>query len=422
MPAATRRSVQSLLTSSFTFVVLYGALSDPSRAWRTACFLALPLLCVATYYTRPENIIFYPLDLGAILLSSAGAPWRRRALAVALSTVAAVYSVVTRLLVNYGHNVQEGLSLQTLRTAAHTLFSLRFNMLLNPWSNPPGVTLLALVGAVLLWRRGERWRAVFLGTWLLGFFVVHSYVMPHVPAMQARYHLNLVTPMVLLAAAGTPELLRAPRALPYLVALYLLAAPLAHLAFERDADYFEMRELDFLRREVRPRIPPGCTVLEFQPVFNTANPAMTHASRIQRLAERMVDGVSGPAWEVVSTGVMPRVAPLDERGPEAREVLSPAALDVLAHPPQCLLVYEGLTCWSHRPQSTAIAPVCADLRQRLDLVTLTRTRFRANVYDSVNAGRIVTTPDGSTRSIPVLHDGSTVTLSLYHVRGVHPAP
>src|SRR5262249_53150462 len=58
--------MQSLATSSLTFVVLYAALLDPWRAWRRLAFLVLPLLCIATYSSRPENLLFVALNLGAI--------------------------------------------------------------------------------------------------------------------------------------------------------------------------------------------------------------------------------------------------------------------------------------------------------------------------------------------------------------------
>jgi len=404
--------VQSLLTSSLTFVVLYCAIMDPSPAWRWACFLALPLLCVATYTARPEAIVFYPLDLGGILIASGAATRPRRALAAALATGAAAFSVSTYLLVQHRHNISQGLTPQTLRTALATLFSPRLNMLLNPWSTAPVLTVLAVVGGVALWRRGEARRVAFLLCWLLGFFVVHSYVTPTALAMQARYHLNLATPFVLLAAAATPALLVAPRWARWGALAYLAAMPLLHLRFERDADYFEMREYEFLR-SVRGRVPAGCTVLEFRPATNVATPEARHASRLERVAGRIERGVAGAAWRIVSLGAL---AP-GQRGPDAHETLTPEAAEVLRRPPPCLMFYEGLTCWSHRPRSSPLAPVCAALHGAADLDPVAVTRFRSHVYDAVNVGRTVYDASGAMHSAAALHDGSEVTLSLYRLRG-----
>jgi hypothetical protein len=405
--------LQSLLTSSFTFVVLYCALTDPSPSWRAACFLALPLLCLATYYARPEAIVFFPLDLGGVVVASGASPRGRRALAAALISAAAAFSVVNHLLLHYRHNVDDGLSLRTLHTAAITLFSLRHNMILSPWSSPPGLVLLAALGGVTLWRSRERGRAAFLLAWFLAFFVVHSYVIPTVPAMTARYHLNLVTPFVLLAAAATPALLRAPAWARAAAALYLAASPLVHRGFIRDVDYFEMREFAFLT-SVRDRIPDRCTLLEFQPAVSTENPSLTHGSRLARVGSILDRGSARWSWEVVPLGTLPPPSP----GEEPHEVLSPVARAILRAPRPCTMVYLGLTCASHRPLSTPVAPVCAEARAALDLVPVAETRFRSHVYDSVTVGRLVSI-NGVTHTVHALHDGSEVSLGLYRVRGVH---
>lgn len=403
--------LQALLTSSFTFVVLYCALTDASPWWRAACFVALPLLCIATYDARPEAIIFFPLDLGGVVIAWSATPRARRALAAALITASAAFSIVTHLLVRYRHNLDDGLSLRTLRTAIETLFSLRFNMLLNPWSTPPGLVVAAAVGAALLWRRGDRARSAFLLLWLLTFFVVHSYVAPAVPAMQARYHLNLITPFVLLAAAATPALLRAPPWARLGAALYLLASPVLHRGFVRDVDYFEMREFAFLQ-SVRGRIPDRCTVLEFQPALSTTAPVSTHASRLGRIGSRIHDGISRWSWRVVPLGELAPSRP----GEEPREVLSARARAMIATPPSCLMVYLGLTCRSHRPRSSEVAPVCEEVRAALDLAPVAEARFRSRIYDSVSVGRIVVGADGRTHAVRALTDGSEVSLGLYRRR------
>src|SRR6185369_355230 len=177
--------IQSLATSSLTFVVLYTALRDSSPRWRGLCFVLLPLLCTATYFVRPENMVFYPIDIGAILLTSGfGVPRVRQVLAFVLVSCAAAFAYVNFLLVRYAENIHEGLSVHTLVNAATMVFSPRLNTLINVSITPPGLTLLAAVGAVCLYRRGLPKRAIFLVAWLLGFFVVHSYVRPTAPEMQ----------------------------------------------------------------------------------------------------------------------------------------------------------------------------------------------------------------------------------------------
>ena len=402
--------LQTLLTSSFTFVVLYCALSDPSPRWRRACFVALPLLCLATYYARPEAIIFFPLDLGGVAIAWAAAPRARRSLAAALMSAAAALAVSTHLLVHYRQNLDDGLSLRTLQIAREMLTDANFNMLLNPWSSPPGLGLLAVLGAGYLWRQGERGRCVFLLGWLSVFFVVHSYVFPTGPATQARYHLNLVTPFVLLAAAATPLVLRAPRWAAAAVALYLLASPALHRRFVRDTDYFEMREFAFLE-SVRDRIPDRCTVLEFRPAVSSTMPEVIHASRLSRVGARISGGRSRSSWRVVSLGVLPPPRP----GREPAEVLSPEARAVLRERPPCLMVYLGLTCFSHRPLSARVAPVCQEVRAALDLEPVAETRFRSHVYDSVSIGRVIMNAYGVTHTVRALR--GAVELGLYRVRG-----
>ncbi len=197
--------ITSLLASSSTFVALYGSLTDPSRRWRLGCAAMIPALSLATYSARPENMAFVLLDLGALgLYFRAGLPRGRLALAAVLIAATAAYSTVTDLLVHYRQNVGEGLSLDTLRHAASILVDRRYNTLINPWMTPPPLPILAVVGAVTLWREGRRNRAVFLVAWLALFFVVHSFIRPSTVAMQARYHLHLVSPFALLAAAAAP--------------------------------------------------------------------------------------------------------------------------------------------------------------------------------------------------------------------------
>jgi len=393
--------IQSLATSSLTFVVLYTALRDPSRGWRAICLVLLPVLSVATYFVRPENLFFYFVDLGAVALTSGEeAPRRRRFLVVVELTIAAGFAFVAHLLAQYRAALSAGLSVQTVWSAIRLFFDVRLNTLINPAITPPLVALLALAGAVFLYRRGERARALFLTSWLLGFFVVHSFVRPSEPAMQARYHMHLITPLLLLAASSLPELSRLRPRLKLAGAATILAAPFAHLPFERDIYFNEMNEFAFFR-EVRRDIPDGCTVLEFSPVATLGRSELL-ASRLDRIGTRLSpDGVAR-SFRVVNAG---------KPGAE-HETLSDEALGLLKNPPSCLLVYEGLTCATHKPRGARRAPVCQELRERLALQTIATMSFSSRVYDEAIAGPMKMTASGDTMCDVTVAPGETITLTL----------
>jgi hypothetical protein len=397
--------IQSLATSSLTFVVLYTALRDPSKRWRSVCFALLPILSVATYFVRPENLFFWLVDIGAILLTSGDeAPLRRRLLAFVEVTAAAAFAFVVHLLAQYKDSVQQGLSVRTITSAVSIFFDVRLNTLVNPAITPPGITLLAVAGGVLLFRRGERARAAFLTLWLLGFFVVHSFVRPSEPAMQARYHLHLITPLLLLAASALPELARLPR--PYLVAgaLYFAASPILHLGFERDVGFNEMQEFNFLRTAGRA-IPDGCTVIELSPAVGI-DPRVTLASRLDRISIVLDRGSIEHAFKVINMG-------RTTEGGEPAETLSAEAQDVLRAPPPCLMIYEGLTCRSHRPSGVARAPACDAALRAIDASPVVSASFRSRIYDEVLAGRLMPTKDGRTLCVQRLVPGEEIPLTLY---------
>ncbi len=374
--------IQSLLASSLTFVALYGALRDDDRRWRRVCAVALPLLSLATYLTRPEAIVFLPLDAAALAVASRSAdvPRRRIAFLAALIAAPAFVAVTWHLTLRYRGEVLDGLRIETLRSAARTLVSLRFNTLVNPSVTPPWVLPLAVVGAVLRWRAGERARVVFLVTWLAVFFVVHSYVRPDEVAMQARYHLHLVTPVVLLAAASAPWLLEGRRrALAVSLAGLTLAAPWLWRGFVRDTGFYEMQEFAALRR-MAAQVPAGCTVVEFRGVPDAMRPEHHFDSRWARLGARMVNGQQTVVWRVVTADVVEHAAP------DAVEQPSTEARAVLAHPPSCARVYLGLSCVAQRRAGEAEAPVCAWMREAVRGAPLARETLRGRVYDAMNVG------------------------------------
>ena len=400
--------IQSLATSSLTFVVLYTALRDTSKAWRTVCFALLPVLSIATYFVRPENLFFFFVDVGAIWLTSGEeAPRRRKVVALVEVTAAAIFALLVHVLARYQSAVRQGLSMQTLKSAVTLFFDLRLNTLLNVAITPPGLTLLAVAGAVLLYRRGERARALFLGSWLLGFFVVHSFVRPSQPEMQARYHLHLITPLLLLAASALPDALRLRRRYLVIAGLYFAASPLLHRRFIRDTEFNEMREFNFLRAATRS-IPEGCTVLELSPALGS-DPDIVLASRLDRMSIHLADGAIRRAFRVINMG---RLGDARIEG-ERYEVISQQAGAVLDQRPGCVMVYVGLTCRSHRPPLTENAPVCDDIVARAGMHPIAATTFSSRLYDEVLAGRLITEGSGSTLCVPRLVPGELIPLALY---------
>ena len=86
---------------------------------------------------------------------------------------------------------------------------------------------------------------------------------------------------------------------------------------------------------------------------------------------------------------------------------------LIANPPECLYVYEGLSCRSHRPPAAEIAPVCGELHDRLELEPVASYRFSSRVYDEMNAGRMYTGPDGASAIEQRLKPAEEIPLVLY---------
>lgn len=405
--------IASLIASSSTFVALYGSLTDPSRAWRLGCAAMIPVMSLATYSARPENMVFVLLDLGAIgLYFRAGLPRARLALAAALIVSTAAYSASTDLLVNHRQNVANGLSFETLRLAATIFADARYNTLINPWMTPPPLPVLAVVGAVTLWREGRRNRAVFLVAWLATFFVVHSFIRPSSVAMQARYHLHLVSPFALLAAAATPRVASLPRAAAGALLAWLALSPFFHRGFIRDTDYTEMREYAFLRR-VRGRIEPSCTVLEFGPAVELPRPAHYLALRSERM-NMLLRGGAVIEPRSLQIGVIPS----DNRSAEASDAFA-LTDDFVARPPSCLYYYESAACTTHRPAPGALARPCEEVRRRFALTPIAEERHRLRPYDDVIVRRVMTAPDGRVTVRSVMTGDTPVHLGLYRLNPLH---
>jgi hypothetical protein len=198
---------------------------------------------------------------------------------------------------------------------------------------------------------------------------VSAYVVPREPLMQARYHLHLVTPFLLLSAVGVDAGLRRlatldvtrRRVLVGIAASYLVASPLVHLRFIRDVDFNEMREWLFVH-ELRDRIEPGFVVLE--------HTGMGTDSRMERVGAYIEAGVPRQRFTHLSLAS-------DEQGQQ----LSDEALAALTDPPECLYLLQALPCVSAKRDEQSIAPVCPDAIGWLSHEEVTRVSFESRVYD-----------------------------------------
>lgn len=371
--------IQGLAVSSLTFALIYSALTDHSSRWRKVCLAALVPLCLSTYFVRPEHLVFVALDLGAILLArTQGVPLKR--LVAALTIVAGTgLAAFVNVLHRPNGDLAAGLSLDTLRGALTILTRLELNALLNPAASPPGILLMAAIGTWWLWKN-QRGRAVFLWVWLSSFFLVYAYAVHTKLEMQSRYQLNLITPLIFLAAAATPLLLRMPVWGRVVVAAYLISSPLLHRSFIENVDFTEMREFAFLREATR-QIPDGCTVLEFNGVMNPAVPDAQHRTRVGRFSERIRGGRHVDAWQTIP------IAHLRPEGDGQDEELTDEVRSLVQTPPDCLMYYEGMTCRTQRRAELFEAPACREMRENLDRLTVASTSFVARIYDDWMASR-----------------------------------
>ncbi len=189
--------------------------------------------------------------------------------------------------------------------------------------------------------------------------------------MQARYHLHLIVPFMLLAVAGfeslldhaTEERLGAGRRRALIVGIvaYVGLSPLIHLRFIRDVAFDEMREWTFVH-ELRDVIPEGCVVLE--------HTGLGMDSRMSRVGANIVERVPRSRYQVV---------PLqkDDLGVE----LSEEALAVLRDPPACLYFLQALPCTAAKPDAERLAPACHAVPGWLPHEEVARAEFESRVYD-----------------------------------------
>jgi hypothetical protein len=375
--------IPSVTISAMLFTLTYVATREPAKllGWFAVVVIGFPLALV--FLLRPLNIMHYALLMTVPwvnhgVYSEKLAPnWPRVAVAFTIMTLVTAFAGIPWLLEDFGQQVREGLSVTTLVSAAQVLFSPRMNALLNPEFTPPGLTVLAVVGAVDLWRRGKRRLFGFLVLWLLGGLVAHAYVVPHSEYMQARYHLHLIVPFLMLAACGFELALRwlagnrerlpwlAGRRYPAAIALlvgYVCASPLLHMHFIRNTEFNDAREWLFVHT-LRDDIPADCTIIEY-----TGNGA---DSRLDRVGAYVENGVPRARWLVHE---IPAPAPGEPEIPEEVRAL-------LLDPPECLYWYEGLPCFGNKPIQYPKAPACEAIEGFVELEKVTGTSFASAIYD-----------------------------------------
>ena len=382
--------VQSIALSSFAFALTYAALLEKGRTLRHAATVALPIVALAAFQVRQLNLLFVPLLLWTALgLVGARAPRLRRVWVVGALTAAATVATIG-LLDAQPTQMAAGLGLETLENAAIAFVHLRYNTLVHPWITPPVFALLAVAGVVVLWRAGGPWRPLFLLGWLGAFFVAHALVLPKEMTVQARYHLHLAVPFVLLAAPAALALVRWRRWMMWPLALYAAAVPAIHLDFVRDTGFDNQHEWSFALR-LRDHVPRGCTVLEYTGP-DAPGGSSSRAVRVGRTTGG--DGVAH-RWTVVPLGA----------ARDAPSPLHPEAERLLAAPPACVFLLEGLPCWMRRhradPEIPALAPACLAVTERAAWRLVDETSFPTRLYD-----------DASDTGLP---PGEPVTLRLYQL-------
>ncbi len=397
--------VQSLFFSSLAFATLYSALSDESKAWRIGSLLFLGPLLFTVFLARPLNLIFHPLLLATIFVTvGRQVPMERRWIAAVVVTIPAILDFLLNLRVGYSSQVSEGLGLRTLTQAWDVLFSVRHNTLINPGVTPPLLPLLMALGLATLWRTGKRAIALYLFGWLAAFFVTHAYIVPLRTTMMARYHLHLVTPVLLMAAAATPLILRLPRFPQIAIAGYLLACPLLHLGFERGVDFSIQKEFEFLT-SLRKQIPDGCTVIEY-----TGPSGCTRAPRAQRVAAYAGTPASAQ-WHSVSMVGPPRMdGPRHSLPKHATDI---EGLDRALGDESCVMFYEGNLCRSFGESWSNLAPACRAMHERYRLVPVAEGHYTEHTYDPADASGACGDFDPSSYRI----HSDEATLRLYTVAG-----
>lgn len=358
--------IPSIVMSSLSFALLHSALKEESRGWRlTTAVLLFPTSYLA-FTARPLNILFAGLLVfTAVALVPPSISWRRR-LPVALSLcVSAGLALYFYLFAGFAAQVHGSSDpLMILQQTFRAFFSFRFNTLARPDLTPVVLLPLVVVGGVAGWRTGRRLVVLFLVAWYGGFLATHSVILPEAIEMNARYHLHLVVPFILLAALGASAFWDQPRRAAG-VGVALAASWLLCVPFIRTQAFGELQEFNFVRAH-RESLPEGCVVIEH------VHPVGVPELRFLRVGEYLGDG--RPAFRYTSV-----VASTDEQGVHLDDAVAAA----LAQPEQCVAFYLGLPCYYAKAESTPIAPVCEEILSLGDWELIDETRVVRRNYNLV---------------------------------------
>ncbi len=344
--------IATLVMSSLGFALVHDALKHPRAAWRWACVLLLPAVLIPCLKLRALNMIYPALFAVVALWLAPGVPWARRGYVIAVLVAFTLSISLPTFLTQHGEQVREIGYLSLPLRAGHALTNYQHNTLIRVEMTPPIALLLATGGLLWLLQRRRR-LALFLGGWILIFFVTSAVVLPPEPLMQARYHLHLVVPFILLASVGLDELYQRRAQLAKVAAVLLVLSPLIHLRFIRYVALNLPTEHRFTH-SLRPQVPEGCTVLEYGGLH-------PDEVRWKRVGERFVRGdLSSDYLSVV-------LKPDDDVD---------AAISSLQELP-CARIYLGLACYT---DGTPESPTCAALRQHTGR-TVSELTIPSHIYD-----------------------------------------
>jgi hypothetical protein len=379
--------IPSLAMTSALFALVHVAIHEKSAVWRSVTTVTVFFVAFAAFGARPLNILFYPILIAAIVLLFRGTSLWRRASMAGILTAAFAYTIVTLIVRSHSHDVQAGLTTETVIRGLEAFVSPVHNTLLNPWITPPGLAAIAVLGVGACWF-GHRWRlGLFLVGWFMSFFIAHGYVVPPVVAMGARYHLHLVMPFLLMIAVGADWLWSRWRMAGVAFVLFMCAAPWLNRDFIGFIDFSDQKEWEMVLAAAE-EIPDGCTIMEFavpdHPRFVYAGtvrePGTGYRERFRVERVNLPQDHEGP----------PTLRPVEElRGIVAREA------------PSCLMYFESLLCWGYKEPGEGMNRACRGMHDLFTLEPVEQLTFEHSMYNDHN-------PPG------VVH-GEPVTLTLYRV-------
>ncbi|MRG91397.1 hypothetical protein [Polyangium spumosum] len=361
--------IPSLVITSLSFALIHAWLRDPSRVFRLVAIACLPAALYTGYLLRPLNILFIVVYMAAVAsLHPETAPRVRRV--VGLVVVGGMGLLVFPVFVSTNEAaVQTALfSPRWLFDTGRAFLVPNLFVLTDPSITPPVLVVLAVAGAILGYRAGERRLVSFLVGWIVIFTVAHAFVMEE--TMRPRYHLHLVVPFLLLGAIVVPWLWERRRAGVFVACGALLVAPWMHRGWIEDVGYTEMREHAFVQK-AREIVPEGCTVVEY-----VGADAQAKELRFARMGAR----AGGRDHEKDRYRVVPAFAP--GLSPEVK--VERSIDDLLRDPPACLYLYEGLPCWSGKAPDEAYAGTCSELRRSFGADVVMEMEVPLVIYDRQN--------------------------------------